>query len=158
MAKFLQYPAICISTFFFIGFVRKAPGTWGSLAGLLVGVPVLNYTGMLFFIFFVLFVFFLGSWACNYYIKSRKDDDHDPGEIVIDEVVGIWLTIALFPPSLNICILAFIFFRLFDIWKPWPISWVDKSVSNFFGIMLDDVVASIFSILCIYICVELNFV
>lgn len=140
-----------IATFGGVGLLRPAPGTWGSLAALPVawGLHVLGAFGLLALATVALFA--LGWWAAM--VETRGGADPDPSEIVIDEVVGMW--IALFPVSLGAAmrgvdvtalwpgwVVAFLAFRAFDIWKPGPIGWADRMHSPL-GLMLDDVLAGI---------------
>ncbi len=140
-----------IATFFYTGLLPKAPGTWGSLAALPFAVILHNCGGFNALLLASIIVFFIGWWAT---IKETAGkDNHDPGEIVIDEVAGQWIT--LLPSSYMFTrhdlpmiwpalVAGFIFFRLFDIFKPWPISWADNKETAF-GVMLDDVLAGIFA-------------
>lgn len=75
----------------------------------------------------------------------RLSNSHDPGPVVIDEVAGQWLTLALVPPDWLYYVLGFALFRLADIFKPWPASWADKKVDGGLGVMLDDVLAAVYS-------------
>lgn len=141
-----------ISTFFFVGLLPKAPGTWGSLAALPLAY-MLNYIGgfTLFFVVTVL-VFFLGWWATAR--ETEGKENHDPGEIVIDEVVGQWIT--LFPVSaalscgvisglcvpFGLVVVAFGLFRLYDIKKPSLVGAADR-MNTALGVMLDDVAAGL---------------
>lgn len=142
-----------IATFFGVGLMRPGPGTWGSLAALpaawvihvLGGFPALALASIV--------VFVLGWWVTV--IETAGRDDPDPSEIVIDEVAGMW--IALWPVSLGAAmqgvsmlalwpgwVVAFLAFRLFDIWKPGPIGWADRRHDPL-GVMLDDVIAGAFA-------------
>ncbi len=141
-----------ITTFFGAGLLPKAPGTWGSLAALPFGWVLHGLGGPVLLTIGIIAVFALGIWATALHTKGHAD--HDPGEIVIDEVVGIW--IALLPLSTGMWMMhsppwafpypgwiaAFVFFRLFDIWKPWPVRWADNMHTPL-GVMLDDVLAGI---------------
>jgi phosphatidylglycerophosphatase A len=145
-----------ISTWFYVGLLRPAPGTWGSLAALPFAFLMLwAGWGVWCLLLISTLVFVLGWWATA--VETKDSDDHDPSEIVIDEIVGQWLALSpLFMmntmfdlsnskgfQSIEYYIffaLAFGLFRLFDIVKPWPISWADKK-STAFGVMLDDVLA-----------------
>jgi phosphatidylglycerophosphatase A len=87
----------------------------------------------------------LGIWLCD---RTAKDMGvHDHGGIVWDEFVGLWLTMLLAPPGWLWLLAGFALFRLFDIWKPWPIGWVDRRVGGGFGIMLDDLLAGLMALL-----------
>ena len=139
-----------ITTFFGAGLLPKAPGTWGTLAALPVGWVLHGLGGFPLLVIATIIAFALGLWATT--VETRGKDDHDPSSIVIDEVVGIW--IALMPLSAGMWfndqpqwlfpypgwITAFIFFRLFDIWKPWIVGWADRMHTPM-GVMLDDVLA-----------------
>lgn len=141
-----------IATFFYVGRFPIAPGTAGSLAALPVGWALHGVFGFPGIAIATLLVFGIGWWAT--YRATLGASDHDPSEIVIDEVVGQW--IALFPLSLGLWsagaspwlfpypgwIGAFLLFRLFDIWKPWPVSWADQK-NTALGVMLDDVLAGV---------------
>ena len=145
--------ATIIGTVFGVGYIRPAPGTWGSLVALpwawllhvLGGFPLL--------LLGLIAAFLKGWWATSK--MTEGSDDHDPSEIVIDEVVGQW--IALLPLSYAAWnndipvhvmwpgwIAAFALFRLFDIWKPWIIGWADRR-GDALGVMLDDVIAGVFA-------------
>ncbi len=145
-----------IATFFNVGKAPFAPGTFGSLAALPVAYLLHRFGGMPVLALAIPLVFLLGWWATI--VETRGKDDHDPGEIVIDEVVGQW--IALLPLSIGLWfqgadpavfpypgwITAFVAFRLFDILKPWPVSWADQKETAF-GVMFDDVLAGIYAAL-----------
>ena len=148
-----------IATFGGVGLLRPAPGTWGSLAALPVawGLHVVGGFGLLAVATAALFA--LGWWAAA--LETRGGADPDPSEIVIDEVVGMW--IALFPVSLGAAmrgvevtalwpgwVVAFLAFRLFDIWKPGPIGWADRMHTPL-GLMLDDVIAGVFAALAVIV-------
>lgn len=93
----------------------------------------------------------IGIFLCGEAARELKVHDH-PG-IVWDEFVGFWITMIAVPVTgLNI-LLGFALFRLFDIWKPWPISWCDKHVHGGLGIMLDDVLAGVLALACLHLCV-----
>lgn len=143
--------ATLVGTVFGVGYLRPAPGTWGSLAALplayglhvLGGFPLLACATVL--------VTVIGYWATA--AMTLGQDDHDPSEIVIDEVAGQWLAIwaisypawshdiditALWPGWIS----AFVLFRLFDIRKPGPVGWADRKHGPM-GVMLDDVIAGV---------------
>jgi len=130
-------------TWFGAGWLPWAPGTWGSLAALPFAWAILYYggPGLLAIAAFTLFV--LGCRASE--VALQESDVKDPGWIVIDEVVGQWLTLLAVPFGIVGFAQAFILFRLFDIWKPWPISWADRELDGGFGVMADDVIAAIYA-------------
>lgn len=142
-----------IATFFYVGHMRPAPGTWGSLAALPFAWVIITFTGLYGLILASVAVYFLGLWATK--METAGKQNHDPSEIVIDEVVGQW--IALLPIASIVTsrdldplalwpgwIAAFALFRLFDITKPWLVGWADKR-DDAVGVMLDDVIAGGFA-------------
>ncbi len=144
-----------IATFFYVGHLRPAPGTWGSLAALPVAWITYLVTGPYGLTLAVAIVFALGWWATA--VETQGKADHDPSEIVIDEVAGQWialLPIAFGAANNGVSILAlwpgwvaaFVLFRLFDIWKPGPIGWADRQQGPL-GVMLDDAIAGLLAAL-----------
>ncbi len=142
-----------IGTVFGVGYIRPAPGTWGSLVALPWGWLLHVIGGFPLLIIATLAAFAKGWWAT---VKMTEgQDDHDPSEIVIDEVVGQWIAImplsySAWTMDINILRLypgwlaAFALFRLFDIWKPGPVGWADRR-GDALGVMLDDVIAGVFA-------------
>lgn len=141
----LKAPRILLATWFGSGYAPKAPGTMGSLAALPVGWIIAVAGGWEGLFAAALLVTFVGVWAANGYMA--ESGSHDPGPVVIDEVAGQWLAMvpaaALGMAGVPGITLAFGLFRLFDILKPWPISWADRHVGGGFGVMLDDVLAGV---------------
>jgi phosphatidylglycerophosphatase A len=143
------HPASLVCTVFGVGKIPFAPGTWGSLVGLIFYIFYGEWV-----VFALVPFFFIGAAAANHYgQKSGKDD---ASEIVVDEVVGMWVTILIFGVltesieylGLLIAIILpvlFVTFRFFDIVKPFPIGWCDRNIKGGFGVMFDDVVAGIFA-------------
>ncbi|MEC8298839.1 MAG: phosphatidylglycerophosphatase A [Pseudomonadota bacterium] len=126
-----------LATGFGTGHSPVAPGTIGTAVGVIVFLPILSMP-FSFQIGFVISSFFLGVW-----ITSRVASDmgiEDPPEIVFDEFVGIWVAL-LGLKNLFLIVPAFIIFRLLDIFKPWPISFLDREIRAGWGIMLDDLAA-----------------
>jgi phosphatidylglycerophosphatase A len=122
------------------GLARVAPGTFGTA----VSIPfylLLSHLPPAIYAACVVGAFAFGVWLCN--SVSRELGVHDHGGIVWDEFVGYWLTMFLLPPTWGWILAGFAMFRLLDIWKPWPIRWVDDNVSGGFGIMVDDVIAGV---------------
>jgi len=140
-SKSFFHPAFFFSTWFYSGLLPKAPGTWGSLAALPYAWVILQQSNPLVLLIFCILVFILGIWSTKVYMDTTGRQD--PGEVVIDEVVGQWLPF-LFVPELSLFnfILAFVLFRLFDILKPWPIRIFDRQ-HNAMGVMMDDVIAGL---------------
>ena len=131
------------------GLLPRAPGTWGSLAALPFAWAIASYGGVWALPAAVVLVFALGLWASSQ-IAAESDHD-DPSEIVIDEVAGQWLTLAVVPPDLVLYAAGFVLFRIFDVVKPWPVSWADKTVRGGLGIMLDDVFAGVYGLVILQI-------
>lgn len=144
----LRNPTHFFALGFGSGLLSTAPGTWGTLVGLITGVILLQWFSASFFFLFLCIMF---AWGC--YLCERTAQDmqvHDHGAIVWDEIVGIWLVLLAVPHySITWCLTAFLLFRLFDIFKPKPIKHFDQTVTNGFGIMLDDFLAALYSILTI---------
>jgi phosphatidylglycerophosphatase A len=142
-----------IATFFYVGHMRPAPGTWGSLAALPAALVIYLIAGPWGLVLGVILSYGLGVWATG--VETRGKDNHDPSEIVIDEVCGQWialLPIAFGAANAGVSILAlwpgwiaaFALFRLFDITKWGPIGWADR-MHGPTGVMLDDVIAGVFA-------------
>ncbi|HDZ57934.1 MAG TPA: phosphatidylglycerophosphatase A [Pseudomonas xinjiangensis] len=126
------------------GAMPKAPGTFGTLAGmpfvlLWQQLSTIGYAAVL-----VISGLF-GIWLCH---RTAADMGvHDHGGIVWDEFVGVWIALWLAPTGWAWLVAGFLVFRLIDIWKPWPISWVDRHIHGGVGIMLDDILAGVVSLL-----------
>jgi phosphatidylglycerophosphatase A len=128
------------------GAAPRAPGTFGTLAALLLYL-VLPAMSPFAYALFLLSGFLLGVWICG---KTARDIGvHDHGGIVWDEFIGFWLTMFLSPPGLFWLLSGFVLFRVFDIVKPWPIRWFDRHVHGGFGIMIDDVLAGVMAWICL---------
>ena len=125
-----------------IGFIPIASGTFGSLAGLMIGY-LLNLLSYNLFFLFIPTLFILGVIASNTYQKLTGEKDSSV--IVIDEVVGQLIAMMFVMDNLVLVFISFIIFRIFDILKPWPASYADKKMSGGFGVMLDDVFAGIYA-------------
>jgi len=124
------------------GLAPVAPGTAGTLVGMLVALPLAGlpvWAGLL----VVAGAFVVGIGICN--AACTKLGVHDHGGIVWDEFVGIWLVLVLVPFQWAWWLAAFVAFRLFDVVKPWPIGWLDRRVHGGFGVMLDDLIAAVYA-------------
>ena len=140
-----------------IGKIKYAPGTIASLMTCLLFLLLINIFNIIAIFLITLIIFFYSFVAINNTFDEFKTDD--PQEIVIDEVIGQMLPLLAIPiyetlyPAhiLYYCILAFSFFRFFDILKPFPINYIDNNTTGAFGIMFDDIVAAIFSIVVLII-------
>ncbi len=138
-------------TFFGAGLSPKAPGTIGTLAALPVGLAIIYYLGMQTLFLVTLVISIVGIFEINKY--ERNTGIHDHQQIVIDEAVGIWLSLMValstaisvsFPyAELAAIVLSFLTFRLFDIWKPSTIGKIDRDVDGGLGVMGDDMLAGI---------------
>lgn len=138
----LKNPVNFITLGFGSGLSKYAPGTMGTL----VAVPIyllLQPLPLLYYIAIAVGVSLVGIWLCDYTAKRLGVHDH-PG-IVWDEIAGYLLTMVAAPAGWQWIVLGFCLFRLFDIWKPWPIKVIDHKVGGGFGIMLDDIVAALFA-------------
>jgi phosphatidylglycerophosphatase A len=155
-----------------VGFSPIAPGTVGSLFALVIGYWIVDRFGWLECFIACVLVTVIGTLATAEYLRAHPEKS-DPKEVVIDEVVGQWLTL-LFPVlclhlmsvlqtgSLHVITieqsfilpyfaLGFILFRLFDIVKPWPVSWIDRRLKNAVGVMADDLVAALMAGVFLYV-------
>jgi phosphatidylglycerophosphatase A len=138
-----------------IGKIKYAPGTFASLATCLLFLLLINIININALFLITIIIFFYSFVAINN--SFDVFDSEDPQEIVIDEVIGQMLPLLAIPiyetlyplPLIYYCILAFVFFRLFDIWKPYPINYVDNNVKGALGILFDDIIAAFYSIIII---------
>jgi len=145
-----------IATIFGLGYLRPAPGTWGSLFALILAILLVEIFGIKGFVFALLSISAFGWWATSVYLKQIKTKD--PSEVVIDELVGQWIAVLpivisafyfklepfdLWPGWIS----SFLFFRLFDILKPSLIRWADEK-NGALGVMLDDIFAGIAAAIC----------
>lgn len=130
-----------LATWFGSGLLPKAPGTWGSLAALPFAWLIQHYAGWPGLLAATALVFAVGVWAAGSY--AGRGANPDPGEIVIDEVAGQWLAVLPAAGSLPLYVAGFLLFRLFDIWKPWPIRTVERKLKGGLGVMADDILAGL---------------
>lgn len=147
----LKNPVHFLAVGFGSGLLKPAPGTWGTLAGLLLSIVLWHITqSSLFFILLTIISFILGCYLCQ-----RTSDDlgvHDDGRIVWDEIVAIFLIFAFLPEyNLFYYVLMFITFRIFDILKPYPIRYFDEKLESGLGIMIDDIIAAVFALISLYL-------
>lgn len=135
-------PIMFIATGAYTGYLPKAPGTWGTLVALplnllLLQLPGKGYAASLLLIF-TLAVYTAGA-------AEKILDRKDPGAIVIDEIIGMLIALITAPSQPLVWFMAFLLFRLFDITKPWPVSWADRHLHGGLGIVLDDVLAGAYA-------------
>ena len=148
--KILLNPLHLLSLGFGSGLAPKAPGTCGTLIAvplylLLVQLPPVWY------LLAVLLAFGFGVFLCEY--TSRALGVHDHPGIVWDELVGYWITMIAVPAEWLWILVGFVLFRVFDIWKPWPVRIADKTLKGGFGIMIDDVLAGVYALICLHLLV-----
>ena len=140
-------PVHFVALGFGAGLAPRAPGTFGTLVALLpawwcFGLPLPWRVGI------VAAVIAAGIWICGK--SARRLGVHDHGGIVFDEIAGLMLTALALPENTFLWLaLAFVLFRIFDIWKPWPIREVDHRLKGGAGIMLDDLMAAVYAAVCL---------
>ncbi|TWX54096.1 phosphatidylglycerophosphatase A family protein [Colwellia hornerae] len=130
------------------GLLPKAPGTYGTLAAiplylLLAPASVTTYVAI------VIIMSIAGIYICGKAAEDAGVPDH--GAIVWDEIVGFLITMFLVPLTWQSLVVGFILFRIFDIFKPWPISYVDKNLHGGLGIMVDDILAGLAALACMHL-------
>lgn len=144
----LRDPVHLLAFGFGSGLAPKAPGTFGTLAA----IPLFLLMSLLpLWLYFILVLA-----ACTYgvHLCGKTADDmgvHDDPSIVWDEFAGFWITMIAIPVSFTTVVIGFLLFRLFDIFKPWPIDWIDRNVGGGLGIMLDDIVAGFLALGCLHL-------
>lgn len=142
----LSHPAHFLAVGLGSGLAPKAPGTFGTIAAiplylLLTYLPLWQYLAV------IAVSALVGIWLCH---KTSQDMGvHDHKAIVWDEFVGFWITMIAAPAGWLWIVIGFVLFRLFDVLKPWPISWLDKHLHGGLGIMLDDVLAGFAAFACL---------
>ena len=141
----LSHPARLVAFGFGAGLVPVAPGTWGTLLALPVFLLVSPRLEPVEFLLMLLALFALGVWACDVTGRSLGNSDH--GGMVWDETVAFLLVLFFTPAGLHWQALAFLIFRLFDILKPPPIRYYERTFKNGFGVMLDDLIAAFYTLL-----------
>jgi phosphatidylglycerophosphatase A len=141
-----------ISTFFYIGFLRPAPGTWGSITAIIIAYILLITTDFFSFCLTLIFIILLGFWSTKNYLEKNSEKS-DPSEVVIDEVIGQWIAVLPIGYILKmteitneklwfIWLWALISFRFFDITKLGLVGWADN-LGGALGVLLDDILAGI---------------
>ena len=144
-------------TLFNVGKIKKAPGTIASLITCLLFLLLINIFDIFTILLLTTIIFSYSIFAINN--SFEKFNTNDPQEIVIDEFVGQMITLLALPiyetlypvATIYYCIAGFLFFRLFDIWKPYPVGFIDEKVKGAIGIMLDDIFASFYAIFSLII-------
>jgi phosphatidylglycerophosphatase A len=151
----LSHPAGWIASGFGAGFSPFASGTAGSAVALVPWFLLRDLSPAL-WLALIAVAFVIGVWASHVVVQRLHLED--PGVIVWDEFVGQWITLwplLLWPSHVGWVAAGFFLFRLFDVWKPWPVSWADGHVKGGFGAMLDDVLAGIYAALVLAALLEL---
>ena len=145
----LTDPAWLLATWFGAGLLPVAPGTWGSLAALPFAWVIAWAGGTVALVIAAAILFVIGCWAAER--AQRASGVADDGSIVIDEIVGQWLTCAAAPLDPGAYFVAFLLFRVFDIFKPWPARWIDHNFLGGVGVMTDDVIAALYGVLALFL-------
>ena len=130
------------------GYLPKAPGTWGTLVGLLLWWPLAGLS-LAAYLAAVAVLFIVGVAGAG--AAEKILDRGDPGVVVIDEIVGVLIALAAVPLHPVAALAGFALFRLFDIAKPFPVGWVDRHLHGGLGIMLDDVAAGLYALLVLHL-------
>ncbi len=145
--------AFFISTLGYCGYFPKAPGTFGSLVSIPIIFIICYYFGFIGLFLTIIISFPVALLAVNKVLLYTK---HDPSFVVIDEFIGQSVTFLLIADKLKyfngiiFYILGFILFRIFDITKPFPVSYADKKINNAFGVILDDIFAGLYAAIILY--------
>lgn len=143
-----EKPSHFIAFGFGSGAVPFAPGTFGTL----MAIPfylVLQSLSLSMYLFLVILITIASMWLCDK--VSKEINVHDHSGMCLDEIVGFLVTMIGAPHGFIWIVLGFALFRLFDIWKPWPIRYVDEQVKGGIGVILDDVIAGIYSLIILHI-------
>ena len=152
--QLLLSPTLLLAFGFGSGLVKKAPGTFGTLAAIPIWYMMSNLN-LLYYVVIIYVATVIGIFICEK--ASTELGVHDHGGIVWDEFVGFWIAMCPVSPSITNLLVGFILFRVLDIFKPWPISWFDKNIRGGFGIMIDDIVAGAVTALLMAILRNLGF-
>ena len=148
--KMLLNPVHFFSLGFGSGLAPKLPGTMGTLVGVLLFILMPEVSWIVYLII-IICGFLFGIFCCGY--TARTLNIHDHHSIVWDEIIGYLITMFMVPKEWMWILIGFILFRVFDILKPWPISFIDRRVGGGLGIMFDDLLAALFSLAIIQIAV-----
>ncbi len=144
----LSHPAHFLAFGFGAGLMHKAPGTWGTLVAFPI-FAIADHGGFVVVAAAAVLIFVVGVWASSVAGRSLGVADH--GGIVIDEIAAFLLVLAFTPAHWAWWLIAFVLFRVFDIWKPWPIRWADRTIKGGFGVMFDDLLAAGYAIGAIFL-------
>ena len=136
-------PAVLLATWFGVGLLPKAPGTWGSLAALPLAWALHAAAGPAGLAAGLILVVIAGLWSASVFVRASGEADCQ--RIVIDEVAGQWLALLATPPDVLAYVVGFALFRIADVFKPWPVSWAERTFKGGLGVMLDDLVAGAYA-------------
>lgn len=142
-----------ILTGFYIGKIKYAPGTFGTLLAIPIFLLIYDFN-LITKISIVFLLFLISLFLLSQSYKKQVFKDIDDKSIVIDEVIGYLIFIVFFDNTLFVLFSSFLIFRLFDIVKPYPISLIDKKMKNAFGVILDDIIAGLFSGITLFIIIH----
>ncbi|MDX1573000.1 MAG: phosphatidylglycerophosphatase A [Methylophaga sp.] len=148
LSDLIKHPAVFLACGLGSGLIPKAPGTFGTLAAIPV-LLLMQPLSLLCYLLLTAAFFVIGIWISSRAIKIFQRDD--PSEVVWDELVGFLITMIAAPTGWQWLLLGFVLFRIFDIWKPWPVSLADQKLHGGLGIMLDDVIAGIYALIILQI-------
>lgn len=138
-------PHVLIATWFGAGRLKPGSGTIGSLAAIPFGYLITVSTGYLGLALAAALLFWVGTLSANYY--GEKSGEKDNQAIVVDEVIGMWIAAIPAENNLFLWLIAFVLFRIMDIYKPWPASFFDNRAGNGMDVLLDDVIAGFYAFL-----------
>lgn len=156
MAKLsLKDPKILIATWFGCGTLFPGPGFWGTLGAMPLGITLMVLGGPIWLLATSVFLFIVGLYVSKYTENILKT--HDSSTIVIDEAAAVLIPLAFVPITPVGVLSAFILFRIFDVIKPWPVSFADKKMSGEWGVMIDDTIAAIYASVILWFWPDLGF-
>lgn len=146
-------PIHFIACGFGVGAMPLMPGTFGTLVGVLFYLGLVHFS-LKTYVFVTLILFIIGVIICD---KTNRDfGTHDHPAAVWDEIVGFLLTMIAVPYAIKWTILGFVFFRLFDIWKPWPIKWIEKNLPLGLAVMADDAAAAFYAAVLLHLLIRMH--
>lgn len=143
LKKFFANPLYWIALGFGAGLMPFAPGTWGTLVSVPLYFIFIKICSPVMYYCVLIVSFLLGIFICH--VVAQDLNKQDPKCIVWDEILGYWITMLFAPPGMLWMGIGFLLFRLFDVWKPYPIRYFDRKIHGGLGIMLDDVIAALFA-------------
>jgi len=145
--RLMKHPLGWLAAGFGAGFSPRAPGTVGSIAALLPWWFLMQGLSPLAYLAVVAVGFAVGCRAAQWVIRETRIED--PGLVVWDEYIGVWIALFAAPAGWPWMLAGLVLFRVFDIAKPWPVSWADRQLHGGFGAMLDDALAGLYALGCL---------